>query len=266
MALTKKQLAAREGKVTASFVPALMAGNKEKIMSEWRMLVGDPTHVPEDLSFSWPVQFGSFIEPFALDWYSRKNRVRLSRRGEVVNHPDLSHVCCTLDAYDDERHNVIDCKAPGQWRKLDEVIQYYTPQMIVQRQCVVGALQASLLIVHGGSEPQEYPVDIDPEYEKTVWERIAQFWKCVEDMTPPFDIEPSLAPVVPVKTYDMSTDNYWCNEAGIWLENRNAAKIYESAAKNIKALVPADGIIAKGGGITVSRNKAGSLSIKEESK
>ena len=46
MALTKKQQVLREGKVTASFAPALMAGNKERIMSEWRMLVGDPTWKP----------------------------------------------------------------------------------------------------------------------------------------------------------------------------------------------------------------------------
>jgi hypothetical protein len=265
MALTKKQLAAREGKVTASFVPALMAGDRDKIMSEWRCLVGDPAWKPEDFSFNWPVQFGSYIEKFALDWHARKNRAKLTRRGEVVVHPEYKFISCTLDAYDAELLTVIDCKALGMWRKLDEAIQYYTPQLIVQRGCVVGALRASLLIVHGGSEPVEYPVDIDPAYEATVWERIMQFWKCVEDMTPPFEMESALAPVVPVKTYDFSGDNVWCNEAGIWLENRESAKKFETAAKAIKSAMPEDGIIANGGGITVSRNKAGSLTIKDAS-
>ncbi len=74
----------------------------------------------------------------------------------------------------------------------------------------------------------------------------------------------SLAPVVPVKTYDFSTDNYWCIEAGMWLAHKNAAKTFNDAAKNIKDKMPADGIIATGGGIVCSRNRAGSLTIKEK--
>lgn len=263
MALSKKQLAAREGKITASFVPALMAGNKDKIMSEWRKLVGDPTYVEEDLSMIWPVQFGSYIEKFALDWHAKKTHCKLTRRGEVVTHPKFPHVSCTLDAFNADTNTVIDVKAPGQWRKLDDIIQYYTPQMIVQRACV-DAGQASLLIVHGGSEPVEYPVEFDSAYEHEVFNRIATFWQCVEEMTPPFDVEPSLAPVPAIIEYDFSTNNAFCNEAGIWLEHKAAAKSFNEAAANIKKAVPADGVKVTGGGITVSRNKAGSLTIKEK--
>jgi hypothetical protein len=211
----------------------------------------------------WAVQFGSYIEKFALDWHAKKTHCKLTRRGEVVTHPKFSHVSCTLDAFCPDTNTVIDVKAPGQWRKLDDIIQYYTPQMIVQRACV-DAGQASLLIVHGGSEPTEYPVEFDAAYEHEVFNRIATFWQCVEEMTPPFDVEPSLAPVPAIIEYDFSTNNEWCNEAGIWLENKEASKKFTDAAVNIKKHMPADGIIATGGGITVSRNKAGSLTIKEK--
>ncbi len=262
MALSKKQLAARK-EIPASFVPALMAGNKDKIMYAWRRAVGDPTYVEEDLSMVWAPMFGSYIEKFALDWHSKKSHTKLTRRGEVVTHPDRPYVSCTLDAYDEAGLTVIDCKAPGMWRKLDDVIQYYTPQLIVQRECIVGSLRAAFLIVHGGSEPELFPVQIDPFYAKEVWARIDLFWKCVEDMTPPFEMEAALAPIVPVKTYDFSTDNVWCNEAGIWLENKEASKKFNTAAANIKKAIPLDGVKVTGGGITVYRNKGGALSIKE---
>jgi predicted phage-related endonuclease len=268
MALTKKQLAARKD-ITASFVPALMAGNREKIMSEWRKIVGDPTYVEDDLSENWPVQFGSWVEPFALDWHEKKTGMKLSMRGEVVVHPDFGHVSCTMDAFREHDDTVIDCKAPGMWRKIDEVISYYTPQLIVQRSCLArrtsppGAIKAAFLIVHGGSEPVEYPVEIDPHYEWDVFARIEQFWQCCESMTQPFEMEPALAPVPAVKTYDFGTDNEWCVLAGGWLGCKAQAKLFEVAAKDIKEKVPADAMKVVGGGITVVRNKAGSLSIKE---
>jgi hypothetical protein len=83
-------------------------------------------------------------------------------------------------------------------------------------------------------------------------------------MTQPFEMEPSLAPVPAIIEYDFSTNNEWCNEAGIWLEHKAAAKSFNEAAANIKKAVPADGVKVTGGGITVSRNKAGSLTIKEK--
>lgn len=261
MALTKKQLAARKD-ITASFVPVLMAGNREKIVSEWRKIVGDPTYVEEDLSDNWPVQFGSFVEPFALKWHEKKTGMKLTRRGEVVTHPKFPYVSCTLDAFCPQTNTVLDCKAPGMWRKIDGVISYYTPQLIVQRSCI-DAGQAVFLIVHGGSEPVEYPAEWDAAYEHQVFDRIEQFWQCCESMTPPFEMEPALAPVPAVKTYDFGTNNEWCASAGEWLANKTSAKVFETAAKTIKGKVPADGLKATGGGIIVTRNKAGSLSIKE---
>ena len=43
-----QQFAARENKLTASRVAALMTGNADKIPDRWRELIGDPAFVPED--------------------------------------------------------------------------------------------------------------------------------------------------------------------------------------------------------------------------
>ena len=62
MALTQAQLAARDGKLTASRVACLMTGDAERIYALWLEMVGDPSFEPEDLSDVWPVQLGSVTE------------------------------------------------------------------------------------------------------------------------------------------------------------------------------------------------------------
>ena len=262
MALSAAQLKAREGMITASFLPVLMSGDKSKILNRWQEIVGDPEFIAEDLSSIWAVEFGSFIEPFALDWHQKKTGLPLIRRGEVVIHPTKPYFCCTLDAYREPDRCVLDCKAPGTWRKIEEVISYYTPQMIGQAACLKTS-KAALLVVHGGSEPQEHPIEWTPEYEAQVWQCVEEFQHCCETLTPPVQMEPIAPPVPPIKEYDFSSSNEFCNEAAIWLENREASKKFDGAAKNIKSLIPPDGIRAFGGGVTVNRSKSGSLTIKE---
>lgn len=261
MALSEAQLKAREGKVTASFVPYLMAGDADKILREWMRLVGHPDYAPEDLSDKWPVQFGSYIETFALDWHQRKTGRGLVKRGEVVTH-QLGYVSCTLDAYREDDSCVIDCKAVGAYRKLDDVCALYLPQIVIQRDCVE-ADRGSLLIVHGGAEPAEFPCDIPEDYAARVWDRVHAFWRCVEDLTPPVEMPAIAAPVATVKEYDMTGKNLWASEAASWRLSREAAKRFATSEKELKALVPPDAARCFGHGIQIKRNKAGSLSISE---
>jgi hypothetical protein len=251
----------RDTRVGASFLPALMAGKTDEIMREWQRLTGDPAYQPVNFEDNWPVNFGKYLEPLAIDWHQRKTGP-LTRRGEWVRHPHRDWLGCTLDAWRATTNTVLDAKAIGQWRKLDEVISYYTPQLIVQRDCV-GAANAALLIVHGGSEPVEYPVTWTPGYEADVWTRLDEFWDCVMSLTPPCELPSALAPVPAVQTYDMGTSNAFVANAATWLLNKTAAKDFDGAAKELKALVPADAVRCHGGGVEINRNKAGSLSIKE---
>jgi hypothetical protein len=262
VSLSPQQLEARAGKVTASFVPYLMAGKEDRIREEWMKLAGHPDYAPADFSTNWPVQFGSFIETFALDWHQAKASKALTRRGEVVVHPDLPHVCCTLDAYRAEDRCVIDCKALGSYRKIDEACSFYLPQIVVQRACV-GALAGSLLIVHGGSEPVEYPLEWGADYEALVWERIGAFWQSVLDLSPPVSMPLVEPPVPAIREVDMNGNNAWADSAFAWLEHRDAAKQFASADKALKALVPGDAKRCFGHEIEIKRSKSGALTIKE---
>lgn len=260
MALTADQLRLRDGKITASFLPALMAGDSDRILNEWRRLCGDPLYAEPDFSDNWPVEFGSFIEEFALDWQERKTCRALTRRREVVNHPTKPYVCCTLDAYRPDDAFVLDVKALGAYRKLDEACAYYAPQMVIQKACL-SARGAALLIVHGGAEPVEHLIEVTPEYEAQVWERVDWFWSCVESLTVPVAVAPITAPVAAVKEYDMRESNAWANEAAVWIDNHAASKRFTASEKEIKALVPADAVRCFGHSIVCKRDKAGRLSI-----
>jgi hypothetical protein len=260
MALTAEQLAARR-EVPASFVPALMAGDEERIMRQFQIVMGEAQE--EDLSHVWDVQRGVALEPAILDWHQRKSGYAITRRGESVTHPTRPYVSATLDGMQTALSLIIDAKAPGRWRKVPDVVAYYTPQMVVQKACV-GVEAAALLVSSGGDEPELHILEWTPEYEAAVWERIDWFWSCVQRFTPPFAVAPIAAPV-PVdqwRTVDMTASNEWGDAAGSWLLHAASAKAFEAAAKAIKGMVETDVGTATGHGITVTRAKNGALTIK----
>jgi hypothetical protein len=261
--LSPEQHARREGKVTASFLPYLMAGNIARISEEWMRLVGHPDYKEPDLSKVWPVYLGTHGEQLTLNWHEMKYGHALTRRGEVVNHPTLDYNCCTLDCWRQHDNTVLDVKWIGGHRKLDEACAFYTAQLIDQARCL-GAENASLLVVHGGSEPVEYPVTWTPEYEAEMWARVDAFWACVLDLTPPHPMPEITAPVPATVEYDLNSNNYWVNAAGDWLVNRAAHKVFVDAEKELKSMVPSDAKRVFGGGITANRARNGALSIREE--
>lgn len=263
MALTKEQLLLR-GEIGASDVPVIVNGNAEQLNAKWRQLVGlDP---PPDLSEVWAVQQGSYMEPFILDWHQRKLGYQLERRGEVLRHPALDYLTCTLDCFDATRNAVIDSKCTA-W-SIDWAKQYYTPQLLVQRQCAKAEL-AIMLISVGGREPEEIEIEFDPDYYRQVIERISAFKLCMETMTEPAPAAP-LVPYERLRTIDLVTDETpnWRDEMigllMIWDDTRDAAKAHDAAAADAKALVPMDVGKILCDNITIKRNKKGHLAIRSK--
>jgi hypothetical protein len=260
--LTDEQKRLREGKVGASFVPWLMAGDEKKIGREWQRLVGHPDYVEEDFSGEWIVQFGNYIEPFALDWHERKTGHPLTLRGEWAQHSEYPWLGTTLDAWREYDSTVIDCKARIGFQPIDEVRAFYAAQLVVQRACL-GADRAALLIVHGGAEPREFEAAWDAGYEAQVWERLHWFWGRVESLQPPCALPMVRGPVPAVRTVDMTGRNEWAAYAANWLNTKEAADCFNRAAKSLKELVEPDVQKAFGHGICASRSRAGAISIKQ---
>lgn len=262
--LTPEQLKLREDKVTASFIPNLMAGKAEEIGREWQRLTGHPDYVPLDLADKWAPMFGSYVEPFAIDWHERKTGLPLTRRQEWVLNPTRDYVGSTIDCWREFDDMVIDCKCPLRWSKLENTLSFYPGQLVVQRDCT-NARRAALLIVHGGDEPEEHEVQWDEDYEGEVWGRIDWFWQRVQTLQPPCAIPGVKAPIInAARVVDMNGNNSWADFAATWLRNRDQMKAWKCADAGLKELMEADVSRAFGHGIVASRAKTGAVTIRGE--
>src|SRR5215467_830757 len=260
--LTQEQKAARKGRIGASFVPSLMAGNEAAIRQEWMRLVEHPDYQEEDFADNWPVNFGQYIEDFSLNWHARKTGQALTRRGEWIAHPERRYIGCTLYAWRAQDNCVLDLKAPGAYRVLDDVLAYYPGQLVVQKACAK-ADRAALVIVHGGAEPKEFEVTWDSEYEGEVWRRVDWMWGMVESLIEPYPLPPAKGLVPAVRIVDMEGNNAWSDFAATWLQNKTAAAAFNHAAKGIKSLMEDDVVKAFGHGIVANRSRAGAVTIKQ---
>jgi len=264
MALSAAQLKARENKLTASSVGCLMSGDETKLMNLWRELIGDPDYVRDDLAGVWPVQLGTVTEALNLEWLVRKRGGEITRAGEVVvGKPDW--MACTLDGWSSVLNCPVECKHVGGYESFEKVLDRYQPQLH-WTMMVTGARQIAISIIEGASEPRVELIDFNQEYADELMRRAVQFMKCVETLTPPVAAAPVVAPVIPVKVYDMTGNNEWGAEGATWKENVDGKKKAEKAEKALKSLVPADAVLCHGHGIEIKRNKAGSLSLKETKK
>lgn len=255
--LSPIQLKAREGRLTASAVACLMEGDNPKIHALWQRLVnGDPD---EDLSDVWPVQLGACTEGLNLDWFERKYGP-VSRRGEVVTKDDW--MAATLDGWSEQHSCPVECKHVGGRELRETIISRYQPQMHWQM-IVTGARQCAISIIEAAAEPVVDFIDYEPQYAAELLIRATAFMVCVKTLTPPVEIAPVHAPVIPVKTYDMTGNNKWSSEAYTWITTRQPAKDNDAAQKALKEMVPADAIVCTGHGVQIKRNRAGSLSLRE---
>jgi len=263
MALTALQHTLREGKVTASFIGHLMFGNEDKILNEWRRLIGDPNYV-DDFRPSWFSEYGSYLESFMLDWREKKNGHKLTRRGEVVYHNVYNWASCTLDAVSQEEDKVIECKTMNNFRDAEEAIRFYSWQVLYQ--CgITGHKRGILYVSRGGMEPEEIEIDRNEHIETTMWTRAKEFYDCVENLTPPVKmLEAKYSGIKKVlRDVDMTGNNLWATNAAEWLANKDPAKKFKESADTIKELIEADVGKASGHGIEVKKSKDGKLSIKE---
>ena len=265
--LSAAQLKLREYKTTASQVPIIMSGDTDKLIRLWRERIGDIE--PEDLSSTWPVQLGSYLETFITDWHQKETGHELIRRQEHVQHPSIDYVSATIDCYRPFDDTVLDVKVCGAWYPINDIIEYYAGQVRVQQACL-GASRGALLIMHGAAEPREYEIFSDEVYDKEMWGRIAAFQLCCDMLHPPAPL-PKVVPPEQYRSVDLEQlhKSAWPNWAHSivpqllsWSETKTQADQHKLATDTIKALIPDDVGRLSNSDVTVTRNRAGALSIK----
>ena len=258
--LTKAQIDARAGKLTASRVACLMKGDAAAIMQLYLEMIGEAA--AENLDHVWPVRLGSATEQLNLDWYEMKNGP-ITRRGEVVVHAQHPWAAATLDGWHDELGCCIEVKHVGGREPLEVVIERYQPQMQWQME-VTGATLCALSVIMGANEPVVEYIDRDDNYAAEMVRRGKQFMDCVAARRAPVALEPVAAPIDASKVYDMTGNNLWAVSAVDWLANKAAAAACKDDEKSLKVIVPPDAKKCFGHGVRITRDRAGRLSLRED--
>lgn len=260
LGLTLKQREARKLGIGASEAAVIMSDNWLPL---WLEKTGKAE--PEDLSDKFAPMLGHVTETFNLYWYEKVTGRDLTQLGASLasdRHPFLR---CTLDGFDEKLRGPVNAKHVNAYSKVEDLRSRYFPQM-THEMIVTGSDKAILSCIIGTNEPALIEIDFDPFYAETYIGRAKQFWENVTCNKPPQSVEAAeAAPIAPEKmrVVDMSGNNEWGSHAALWLEHKSAAKAFDGAVKDLKALVEPDVKEAFGHHVKIVRNKAGSLSIKE---
>ena len=157
----------------------------------------------------------------------------------------------------------IEVKHVGGREPLETIIERYQPQLQWQM-FVTNTKQAALSVIMGANQPIVEYIDRDEGYIAEMLKRATAFMECVRTKTPPVEIaEPVPAPV-PGKVYSFQGNNMWAEEAFLWLENIAGKRQAEASEKTLKAMVPADAKKCEGHSIVITRDRAGRLSLREQ--
>lgn len=260
--LTAEQLRQRKGLFTASCANVLLGDKPDKVMNMFYEFTEDPRYVAPDLDDVWPVQLGSVTEELNLDWYARRTGNEVTRRGEVVVSPEYDWAACTLDGWDATTSRPVECKHVGGWEPMEKVIARYQPQLHWQM-IVMEAETCAISIIEGAKEPVVTILPFAAEYGAALFARANIFMQCVASKTPPIAANDNIPPpVVATKAYDMSGNNYWADQATVWLSVNDAARTAQAAEKTLKMMMPRDAASAKGYGVEITRDRASRLHLR----
>ena len=260
--LTAEQIAARAGKIGGSDIGIIVGGDRIKIDKLWREKIGESQ--PDDLSKKWVVYRGSHTEQMHLNWIEQVEQQSIIRRGDSIEHYRYDWAMCTLDGWVKELECPIECKwTNGNEPFVPVILDRYTPQCQWQME-MTGADQCALSVIMGAAEPVVDFIKRDADYAGLLLERAHLFIQHVRNKTPPVDLQAVPLPVDATREVDMTGNNEWANQSGIWLDLRDSAAAYDDAAKILKSLVPADAKRCFGHGTVITRNRLGHLSLREK--
>ena len=261
----------RAAMTTASAAPVICAAdtpdNNARRLHLWRERIGEAE--PEDLSDSFPVQWGKFCEPFVLDWIEKTERNIIDERQRWCVHPTLPNIGATLDGFRASDSSVIEVKVLSPFSAAKDFYTYYAPQVAVQIACREAG-RGFLAVQQGNSPPQLFEVLADASYIDEVVSRLCAFQICVETRTPPGPVP--AAPVPPerwrIVSLDTDVPENWAGEMREtlvrWRDTRPLATIHEGAKKTVKMLLPPDVGRVTYNTMSIRRARNGAVTIAED--
>ena len=247
-----------------------------KIMSgDWHPLWLEKTGQgePADLSHLFNVQLGTYTEDFNLAWFEQEYNVHvLGYQHEAKKTIDGIPFKATLDGImiDPENkgeHIGIECKHTSSFKKFDDILAYYSPQ--IQLYMKVADLKHMYLSVIFGNQWECKLVSQDEAEWLRMLPILRDFWSHVVKKEAPTAEMPNELPtgvqhmtLDNMVARDASKDNSFRNYEANYIENVWGNKRFEVAKNELKSLVLSNEREVYTDKISIKRNKRGALTIK----
>ena len=225
---------------------------------------------PDDLSRNIAVQLGILTEEFNLEWFEHEYGCLLTNpQKEFKEQIGIVPVKGTVDAMKDNSDgstSIIEAKHTNAMNNMDKVIEYYMPQIqLYMRLANVDGCYMS--VIFGNSMWGSAYVSYNAEYFHSMWAVVSDFWGYVlRDEEPvgvdtPEPIGTNKIAVDQMVKRDASKDNAFVDAAHTYIEHEQAAKTFEGAKKDLRAMVSDDEREVYCDLLTLKRDQRGSLRI-----
>jgi hypothetical protein len=255
----------RMGFIGGSDATQIMQGNW---LSLWQIKTGRAES--DDLSDNIAVQLGVHTESFNLRWFEKQQDCILSNHQQ-----ELSREIGTVPAKGmiDAKWGdaIVEAKHTNSYNNMDAVIEYYMPQIQLYAH-LADADGIYLSVIFGNNKWESAHVRYDPEYFRSMWAVVSDFWGYVVRDEEPVGVDiPTLSidhiPVDEMVKRDASKDNHFISCATDYIQHQDAAKSFEAAKKSLKAMVGPNEREVYCDSLTIKRDKGGSLrfTVRENS-
>jgi putative phage-type endonuclease len=146
--------------------------------------IGESDGVPDNPQMA----YGRMMEPTIRQWYSNETGRSVTVPETVLAHPKHPFVLGSLDGITQDRR-VIEIKTArsgSDWGEpgTDQIPTYYMPQ-VQQYMMVTGYVLCDVVVSISGTMPRIFEVPADAELQAMILEADIDFWRMVQDRTPP---------------------------------------------------------------------------------
>ena len=243
-----------------------------KIMSgDWHQLWLEKTgqSEPVDLSDQFNVQLGTYTEDFNIAWFEQEYNLQvLAFQHEVSTKISGIPFKATLDGLllEDGVYVGLECKHTSSFRKFDDILAYYTPQ--IQLYMKVAKLDKMYLSVIFGNQWECKLIERNDDEWQRMLPILQDFWNHVVNNIPPSSEMPNELPtgvqhmtIDNMVARDASTDNEFRDKEYYYLCHFDDAQIFDDAKKRLKALIKPNEREVYTDKLSIKRNKRGALTI-----
>lgn len=220
----------------------------------------------DDLTGNIAVQLGIHTEGFNLDWFEKQYDCILSHHQHEVQ---IAIGDIPAKGIIDAMWNglVVEAKHTNDRNNMSSMIERYMPQLQLYLK-LTASEGAHLSVIFGNGRWESNYVSYNEDYFNSMWAVVSDFWGYVVRNEQPVSIN-----VPEIKTDKIAVDNMVRRDAGNenefiskafdYIKHKDAAKSFETAKADLKAMVGSNEREVYCDILTIKRSKNGSLLFTE---